>query len=70
MNCNCHPNSPFLWDHAPRPSIFANDLFFRPKKAQVYENLTKEENLIAYKQFSIHSRAHPKVKPNLNKHEL
>ena len=70
MTCNCHPDSPFLWDHAPRPSIFANNLFFRPKKAQVYENLTKEENLIAYKQFSIHSRAHPKVKPNLNKHEL
>lgn len=37
---------------------------------QVYENLTKEENLIAYKQFSIHTRAHPNIKPSLNKHEL
>ncbi len=70
MKCNCHPDSPFLWDRDPRPSIFANDLYFRPKKAQVYENLTKEENLIAYKQFSIHSRAHPKIKPSKNKHEL
>jgi hypothetical protein len=70
MSCKCHPDSPFLWDHAPRPSIFANDLYFRPKKTQVYENLTKEENLIAYKQFSIHSRAHPKIKPSKNKHEL
>ena len=70
MKCNCHPDSPFHWAHAPRPSIFANDLYFRPKKQQVYENLTKEENLIAYKQFSIHSRAHPGIKPSLNKHEL
>ena len=70
MRCNCHPDSPFLWDHAPRPSIFANDQYFKPKKAQVYEHLTKEENLIAYKQFSIHSRAHPKIKPSKNKHEL
>lgn len=70
MKCNCHPYSPFHWQQHPRPSIFANDLYFRPKKAQVYENLTKEENLIAYKQFSIHSRAHPGVKPTLNKHEL
>ena len=70
MKCKCHPDSPFHWARHPRPSIFANDLYFRPKKMQVYENLTKEENLIAYKQFSIHSRAHPSVKPSLNKHEL
>jgi hypothetical protein len=70
MKCNCHPDSPFHWKRDPRPSIFASDIYFRPKKAQVYENLTKEENLIAYKQFSIHSRAHPGVKPSLNKHEL
>jgi len=25
---------------------------------------------VAYKAFSIHSRAHPSVKPTLNKHEL
>ena len=70
QTCNCHPDSPFHWALHPRPSIFANDLYFRPKKQQVYENLSKEENLIAYKQFSIHSRAHPGVKPSLNKHEL
>ena len=70
QTCNCHPDSPFHWAHVPRPSIFAGDQYFRPKKPQVYENLTKEENLVAYKQFSIHSRAHPKVKPSKNKHEL
>jgi hypothetical protein len=70
MKCNCSPNSPFHWQHDPRSSIFAQDIAFRPKKAQVYEHLSKEENLIAYKQFSIHSRAHPSVKPSLNKHEL
>jgi hypothetical protein len=70
MKCNCHPDSPFHWAHGPRPSIFAGDVAFKAKAAQTYDNLTKEENLIAYKQFSIHSRAHPKTKPQLNKHEL
>lgn len=70
MNCKCHPNSPFLWASRPRPSIFAKDIAFRPKGQAVDETLTKEENLIAYKQFSIHSRAHPLSKPTLNKHEL
>ena len=70
QTCNCHPDSPFHWAHGPRASIFATDQYFRPKKAQTYENLSKEENLVAYKQFSIHSRAHPKIKPQLNKHEL
>ncbi len=50
--------------------MFANDIAFKPKKAQVYENLTQEENIVAYKQFSIHSRAHPNKKPELNKHEI
>jgi hypothetical protein len=70
MTCKCHPMSPFLWRNDTRPSIFAQDIYFRPKAKQVYENLTREENLIAYKQFSIHSRAHPKIKPSKNKHEL
>lgn len=70
MKCNCHPDSPFHWKRDSRPSIFAQDVAFRPKNAKTYDNLTKEENLIAYKQFSIHSRAHPNVKPSLNKHEL
>jgi hypothetical protein len=50
--------------------MFAKDVYFRPKRVQVYESLTKEENVLAYKQFSIHSRAHPKIKPTKNKHEL
>jgi hypothetical protein len=50
--------------------MFIKDAAFRPKAVQVYENLTPTENVIAYKQFSIHSRAHPGVKPTLNKHEL
>ena len=70
MKCKCHLDSPFLWVSNPRPSIFANDMFFRPKAKQVYENLSKEENVLAYKQFSIHSRTHPSVKPIKNKHEL
>jgi hypothetical protein len=70
MTCKCHPASPFLWRNDPRPSIFAQDIYFRPKAKQVYEHLTKEENVLAYKQFSIHSRAHPKIKPSKNKHEL
>ena len=70
MKCKCNPDSPFLWASNPRPSMFANDVYFRPKKTQVYESLTKEENVLAYKQFSIHSRAHPKIKPTKNKHEL
>jgi hypothetical protein len=69
MRCKCHPDSPFLWKRAPRPSIFVKDIAFRPKNAQTYDNLSKEENVLAYKQFSIHSRAHPKVKPSPNKHE-
>lgn len=70
MKCNCHPDSPFHWAHRPQASIFAGDVAFKAKAVQTYDNLTKEENLIAYKQFSIHSRAHPKTKPQLNKHEL
>ena len=70
MKCNCPPTSPFLWKENPQPSIFVKDIYFRPKAKQVYENLTKEENVLAYKQFSIHSRAHPKIKPSKNKHEL
>ena len=70
MKCKCNPNSPFLWKENPKPSMFVQDIHYRPKKPQVYENLTKEENVLAYKQFSIHSRAHPKTKPHLNKHEI
>jgi hypothetical protein len=70
LKCKCHPDSPFLWRQNPRASIFASDSYFRPKATQVYEHLTKEENVLAYKQFSIHSRAHPKIKPSKNKHEL
>jgi len=69
MRCKCHPNSPFHWKLNPRPSIFVNDATFRPKVPQTYAHLTKEENVVAYKQFSIHTRAHPKTKPSPNKHE-
>jgi hypothetical protein len=62
--------SPFDWKKDPRPSIFAKDAAFRPRAAQTYAHLTPEENVVAYKAFSIHSRAVPSVKPTLNKHEL
>lgn len=70
MKCKCHPNSPFHWKNIKRPSIFAQDIAFRPKGQAIDEALTKEENMLAYKQFSIHSRAHPMTKPSLNKHEV
>lgn len=69
MACKCHPNSPFHWRENPRPSIFAQDAMFRAKGYTPDEGLTKEESLIAYKQFGIYSRAHPLSKPSLNKHE-
>jgi hypothetical protein len=70
QTCNCHPDSPFLWASNPRPSLFIKDMAFRPKTPQSYAHLSPGENVVAYKQFSIHSRAHPSVKPTLNKHEL
>lgn len=69
MKCKCHPESPFFWASHPRPSIFAKDVAFRPKAQQTYAHLSPEENLVAYKAFSIHTRARPGVKPSLNKHE-
>jgi hypothetical protein len=50
--------------------MFIKDAAFRPKTPQTYAHLTPEENVVAYKAFSIHSRAHPKIKPQSNKHEL
>lgn len=70
IKCKCSKNSPFLWALNPKPSIFVKDMAFRAKNIAMNEKLTKEENIIAYKQFSIHSRAHPTIKPSLNKHEL
>lgn len=70
MKCKCHPNSPFHWKNIDRPSIFAQDIAFRPKAAQTYAHLTPEENVVLYKQFSVYSRANPLVKPTLNRHEL
>lgn len=31
QKCNCHPDSPFHWAHNPRPSVFAQDISFKPK---------------------------------------
>ncbi len=70
MKCKCHPDSPFLWYQNRKPSIFVKDVAFRPKNVSTDDKLTKAENIVAYKQFSIHSRAHPLSKPTLNKHEL
>ena len=70
MKCKCHSDSPFLWHKKTKPSIFVQDVAFRPKNVKTDYKLTKAENIVAYKQFSIHSRAHPLSKPTLNKHEL
>ncbi|WP_395652491.1 hypothetical protein [Brevundimonas sp.] len=61
LKCNCHPNSPFHWAHDQRPSIFMQDVAFRAKGVVASTD---------YKLFGIYSRAHPKIKPSKNKHEL
>ena len=61
LKCNCHPDSPFHWKQNPRPSIFAQDIFFRAKGVVASTD---------YKAFGIYSRATPHIKPYLNKHEL
>jgi hypothetical protein len=61
QTCNCHPDSPFHWAHNKQPSIFMQDATFRAKGTAASTD---------YKAFSIHSRAAPKTKPQLNKHEL
>jgi hypothetical protein len=53
--------NPFEWKKDPRPSIFLLDPAFRAKGVTVTTD---------YKQFGIYSRAHPSVKPTLNKHEV
>ena len=70
MNCKCRPDSPFHWAHNQQPSIFMKDVMFRAKGVAVDEGLTLEQNLVAYKQFGIYSRAKPMIKPSKNKHEL
>jgi len=61
MECKCHTDSPFHWAHNKRPSIFVQDIAFRAKGVVVSTD---------YKLFGIFSRAHPHIKPQLNKHEL
>lgn len=84
MNCNCHPESPFLWRNNPRPSVFVKDTAFRAAGVIVTEygsfltkeaeqkksKEAKEKEMIAYKQFGIYMRANPHIKPSKNKHEL
>jgi len=70
VKCKFGVHSPFLWAKNPKPSIFVQDIAYRPKKTQVYENLSKAENIVAYKQYSIYARAHPTVKPTMNKYEV
>lgn len=90
------PRSPFNWRDDPRPSIFANDPYFRAKgpegkttgqimtdfverqRAKGIEPGTihnlgkptriKEQQLLAYKQFGVYSKASPSTKLP-NKHE-
>ena len=33
MTCTCHSSSPFHWAEHPRPSIFAEDPFFKAKQS-------------------------------------
>lgn len=85
QTCNCHPYSPFFWAKNPRPSIFVRDFFFRargwtvvgdeviyipPEPKDSKTKVIKENELTAYKEFGIFSRAKPNVKPTKNKHEI
>ena len=69
MTCKCHPDVPFNLRENPMPSILMKDVAFRAKGVAMDENLTPEQNLVAYKQFGIYSRAKPLIKPSSNKHE-
>ena len=33
MTCTCNQHSPFLWQQNPRPSIFADDPYFKAKQS-------------------------------------
>ena len=33
MTCTCHQSSPFHWAQHPRPSIFADDPYFKAKQS-------------------------------------
>ena len=33
MTCTCHSSSPFHWAQHPRPSIFADDPYFKAKQS-------------------------------------
>lgn len=33
MTCTCTRHSPFLWQQNPRPSIFADDPYFKAKQS-------------------------------------
>lgn len=33
MTCTCHSSSPFHWAQHPRPSIFAEDPYFKAKQS-------------------------------------
>ena len=57
------PLSPFRWREDPRPSIFAQDSFFRAKQAT---GTIKSEEGLGYKQFGTFTRAKERQP---NKHE-
>jgi hypothetical protein len=85
QTCTCHPYSPFFWAKNPQPSIFMRDPFFRargwtvigdktfykePEPKGQKTKTTKENELVAYKEFGIFLRAQPNIKPTKNKHEI
>ena len=39
--CKCHPNSPFLWAHSYRPSIFIKDPYFKGLNAASSQSQTQ-----------------------------
>ena len=53
--CRCNHDSPFMWKHDHRPSVFAKDPYFRGHGAVMLSN--KAQNIINVKQFTVYSKA-------------
>lgn len=56
-------DNPFNWRERREPSIFASDLYFRPKQTKLSQD-EREKQLTDYKQFGVYSKAQPGKRDN------
>lgn len=70
MKKELDPNSPFNWRVRTEPSIFAKDVYFRPKQTTITQE-QREQQLVDYKQFGAFSinKYVKQSKKQPNKHE-